>query len=156
MAALVTNFSTVIFITNPDDVKAVKCIYEPWPEPRTPASRPKTQMFKCLVTDDVKVGDFFVVPSPARNAMSVNEVVETDGVEVDIETTEQISWLICKVDQTDYRHRLALEKNAAERIKSAEKRRRQDEIRAAILKDNPEVQNVVLIDAQPAKAPATE
>ncbi len=153
MAALVTNFSTLIFITNPDAVKAVKCIYDHWPEPRSSNPRPKTATFKCLVEDDVRVGDFFVVPSPARNSMSVNEVVEIDGVEVDIESGEQIAWLICKVDETEYRRRLALEKNAAERIKSAEKTRRQNEIREAILKDNPAIKEVALLTTEkPAAA----
>lgn len=151
MAALVSNYSTLVFITSPDIVRAVKCIYEPWPEPRSSNPRPKTATFKCLVEDEVVVGDFLVVPSPARNSMSVNEVVELD-VEVDIESSEQIPWFVCKVDKVEYDRRLAMEKNAAEKIKSAEKSRRQREIREAILKDNPTINEVTLIANQPNAA----
>ena len=127
----ITNYSTAVFLIN-KNVRAVLGIYEA----REELGRPpvKRTMFKTL-DDTIKVGCYVLVPTNTRHRMSVNLIVETD-VEVDLESSESMAWVIGVVDRSEYERVTKMEEGAIAQIKSAEKRRKQDELRAALLKDN--------------------
>lgn len=134
------NYSTAIFLVN-KSVRAIVGIYED--DDGGKKVVPKT-LFKTL-DPTIKVGDYVLVPTSTRHKMSVNKVVEVD-VDIDFESQTQMSWVIGVVDREEYLRTVKMEEAAIERIKSAEKRRRQDELRAALLKDNPFLETLAIAD----------
>lgn len=131
------NYSTAVFLIN-KAVRAVKVSYE-----RDPANPEKCAgnltMFKTI--DTMKPGDFVVVPTDTRWQMTVCRVEFVD-VEVDLESTVQVGWIIGNVDRAAYEEILRQETNAIATIKSAEKRKKQEELVAALMKDNPELKEL--------------
>lgn len=137
------NYSTAVFLIN-KAVRAVKVSYD------RDATNPEKfagtlTMFKTF-DPDVKVGDFVVVPTDTRWNMTVCRVEQVD-VEVDLESSTTASWLVGVVDRGAYVEVLAQEDAAIIAIKSAEKRRRQEELAAALMKDNPELQGLASVGA---------
>lgn len=142
------NYTTALFLVN-KSVRAIVGIYED--DDNGKKVVPKT-IFKTL-DPTIQVGDFVLVPTNTRHKMSVNKVVEVD-VEIDFEATTPIAWVISPpIDRSEYQRTVKLEETAIERIKSAEKRRRQDELRAALIKDNPELSYLALSDMGADPAP---
>ena len=125
------NYSTAIFLVN-KNVRAVVGVYED--DEQGKKAVPRT-VFK-TVDETIKVGDYVLVPTNTRHKMSVNKIVEVD-VDVDFDSQTQMSWIISPVDRQEYEANLKIEDAAISAIKSAEKRRKQDELRAALIKDNP-------------------
>jgi hypothetical protein len=132
------NYSTAVFLIN-KAVRAVKVSYDRDANNLDKFSGSLT-MFKTFDTG-VKVGDFVVVPTDTRWHMTVCRVEEVD-VEVDLESGATVGWLVGVVDRAAYTEVLAQESAAITAIKSAEKRRRQEELAASLLKDNPELQGL--------------
>ena len=124
------NYSTAVFLVN-SHVRAVVGIYED--DDNGKRQVPRTT-FKTL-DESIKVGDFVLVPTNTRHRMSVNKIVEVD-VEVDLESSTPMAWIIGPVDRSEFERVTKMEEGAIAQIKSAEKRRKQDELRAALLKDN--------------------
>lgn len=124
------NYTTAIFLVN-KRVRAVVGIYEDDQDGKLKVTR---TLFKTL-DPDIKVGDFVLVPTETRHKMTVNKIVEVDA-EVDFDSRTAMSWVIGVVDKTTYDEVVAMEASAIVQIKSAEKRKKQDELRAALLKDN--------------------
>ena len=120
------NYSTAVFLIN-DKVRAIACTYE--------EDGPKT-IFKTL-NAEIGVDDLVIVPTNTRHMMTVCKVTAVD-VDVDYDSSTQMSWIIDTVDTTDYDVVLGQEAQAIEAVKSAEKRRRKDELRAAVFKDQEE------------------
>lgn len=116
------NFSTAIFLIN-DTTRAVMCNYEP-------GSPDKKVMFKTL-DPDIKVGDFVVVPTNTRHGMTISKVVEVD-VFPDYDSDTPVSWIILKVDKTQYESILAQENTAIEKIKAAEHRKKRADLAATL------------------------
>jgi hypothetical protein len=79
----------------------------------------------------------------------VCKVVEVD-VDVDFDRPEQFKWIVGRVDRAPYDATLAQEAHAITVINSAEKTKKRNELRDALLADNAD-----LIKALPIAAPQT-
>lgn len=123
------NSSIVVFLVN-KTARALLATYESETENKNP---PKA-MFKTL-DPSISKGDFIVVPTNTRHLMTVCKVVEVD-VEVDFDNQTPVQWVIGKVDETAHKQVLAMEENLLAVVKSAERKKKQDELRAAILADS--------------------
>lgn len=122
------NYSLSVFLIN-DNVRAIACTYEQ-DAPGRPAGR---TIFKSL-DSTLKAGDFVVIPTDTRHKLTVVKIVETD-VDVDYDSHDQMTWIVGKVDLTDHELVLRQEAEAITAIKSAEKRKKQDELRKALIID---------------------
>lgn len=127
------NYSTAIFLFN-KNARAVKCEYEP--------SDQKTKIFKTL-DPSIKKDDMVVVATSTRHGFTVVKVVETD-IEFDIDTSEQVAWVVAKVDKGAYDVLLAKEAETIRMIRSAEIRKKRDEMASAIFKDQEELRRLPL------------
>lgn len=141
------NYSTALFLVR-NDVRAVTVSYEIDAEGK--GKRPFTA-FKTM-DPSISVGQYVVIPTGTRHDMTVVRVEEVD-VEVDLDSPVQMSWLVGPVDVTAYQAILAAENEAVAAIKSAEKRRKQEELAAKLLADNPDLQRLKDFGAPPVLAP---
>lgn len=140
------NYSTAIFLIN-KSVRAVKVSYDQdKTQPGTPAGN--LQIFKTFDATLSK-GEFVIVPTDTRWGMTVGRVEEI-GVDVDLESSAQVGWLIGRADRGDYDAVVSEEETAITAIKSAEKRRRQEELIASLIADNPDLAQLQAV--RPAQA----
>lgn len=128
------NYSTAIFLVNPA-ARAVAVSYET--DPVTGKGKAPFTLFKTL-DPTVKVGDYAVIPTDTRHKMTVVRVEEVD-VEVDLDYSAQMQWLVAPVSTAAHEAVLKQEAAGIERIKSAEKAARQKELRDKLLADNPDL-----------------
>ncbi len=119
------NYSRAIFLIS-DDVRCVECTYESDED----AARTQFKTFD----ETVVVGDLVIVPTKTRHNMTVCKVVAID-VEPDLETSAHMDWLVGTVNHADFDSITAQEKDAIDRIKAAEKRRKKAELRETLLAD---------------------
>lgn len=138
------NYSTAIFLIN-KGARAIKATYEA-------DEKATRELFKTL-DPTIKEGDLVVVETNTRHNMTVCKVVEVD-VDFDIESSTPVRWIISKVDQAAYDSLKVHEDNAIKAIKSAELRRKREELAKSLLADNssPEIQALAVIDAKPEVA----
>lgn len=125
------NYSTAIFLIN-NDVRAVTVSYE------QDAEGKGIKPFHAFKTFDpaVAVGDYVAIPTGTRHNMTVARVEEVD-VEVDVDYSGDMKWLVDRIDTSQRDGIEAQEATAIATIKSAEKKARQDELRAKLIADNP-------------------
>lgn len=119
------NYSKAIFLIS-DTVRAIEATYEAGED----ASR---TTFKTL-NQDIKVDDYITVPTDTRHKMTVCKVVGVD-LDIDLESSERIDWVIGTVDRADFEELQRQEDDAISKIKSAEKRRKRAELRDALIAD---------------------
>ena len=119
------NYSKAIFLIS-DTIRAVECTYEAGDD--APRSTFKT------LDPNIEVGQYVVVPTETRHWMTVCRVMAVD-TEPDLEGGEEIKWIIGTVDRADFEALKRQEDEAVARIKSAEKRRKRDELRKTMLAD---------------------
>lgn len=131
------NYSTAVFLIN-DDARAIACSYEPAPH----NDKPVTTIFKTF-DPDIKVGDYVVVPTDTRHHLTVIKVEETD-VDVDFDSAARVNWIVGRVDKADYDDIMRKEDAAIAAIKSAEKRKKREELRAALILDQEEIKKLAL------------
>ena len=120
------NYTTAVFLIN-KHVRAVKATYEE----HDGAGR---TVFKTL-DDTIKVDDYVIVPTTTRHKMTVCKVVEVD-VDVDFDSSENCDWIIARVHMAEHEQVLEQEKDAIAAIKSAELRKKREDLRDAILADH--------------------
>jgi hypothetical protein len=120
------NYSTVVLLIN-KNVRAIMATYES-------GDTALRTMFKTL-DPDIKDGDLCIVPTDTRHKFTVVKVIETD-VDVDFDNGTQIAWVVGKVDQDAYKTTLEQEGVAITKIKSAEQRKKRDDLRASLLADS--------------------
>lgn len=142
------NYSTAIFLIN-SDVRAVSVSYEQDAEGK--GVKP-FHLFKTF-DPEVAVSDFVVIPTGTRHNMTVARVEEVD-IEVEVDTGVDMKWLVGRVDTAAYGVVVAQEAEAIQTIKSAEKRAKQDELRAKLIADNPELSKLANISGEPLALPA--
>lgn len=123
------NNSTAVFLIN-DKVRAIYAGYEPEKKGSDKA------LFKTF-DPTIKVDDLIVVPTGTRYGMTVCKVLEVD-VEFDIDTPVEVKWVVEKVNLPAHEKVLAEENEAIQIIRSAEKRKKRDELRKAIFADQAE------------------
>lgn len=122
------NYSTAVFLIN-DSVRALLCTYEA-------EDNAKKTLFKTF-DQSIGVGDYVVVPTDTRHKMTVVKVAEImDPLDVDLESSLPVAWIIGKINLHDYTQILAEEEAAIQKIKSAEKLKRRNELRDAMLADS--------------------
>ena len=121
------NYSTSVFLIN-QKVRAVSVNYEP--------DEKKQTIYKTL-DETIAAGDYVVVPTHTRHKFTVARVVEVD-VDVDFDSPELMTWIVARIDRSAYDLTLKQEDAAIAVVKSAEIRRKRDELAAAMLKDNKE------------------
>lgn len=119
------NYSTAIFLIN-DDVRGVACTYKKEDD----AER---YVFKTM-DQDMAVGDYVVVPTSTRHGMTVVKVAAVD-IDVDLESDIQLKWIIARLDLVDHDALLEQETAAINTIQSAQKRKKREELRAALVAD---------------------
>ena len=134
------NYSTAIFLIN-SDVRAVSVSYEQDAEGR--GIKP-FHTFKTF-DPDVAIGDFVVIPTGTRHNMTVARVEEVD-LEIDVDSCVDMRWLVGRVDTAAYEAVVAQEADAIAQIKSAEKRARQEELKAKLIADNPDLRMLASIN----------
>ncbi|HEY8066576.1 MAG TPA: hypothetical protein VIF40_17905 [Methylosinus sp.] len=122
------NYTTAVFLIN-KNVRAIRAIYEA-DEGGKKAPR---ETFKTL-DQDIVVGDFVIVESGTRHNMTLVKVVEVD-VDVDFDSVLPMKWVVDVVDATGHAGVLAKEEQAIQAIKSAELRKKRDDLRAALILD---------------------
>lgn len=125
------NYSTAIFLINPK-VRAIKAIYEPDADGKTDhTTKAKREIFKTF-DPMVSVGDLLIVPSSTRLEVTTVKVVETD-IEVDLETTADIKWVVGIIDMEPFKDVKRLEQQAIDKIKQAEANHRREELRQKLM-----------------------
>lgn len=125
------NYTTAVFLIN-DDVRAIACTYEE-------GDKAARTIFKTF-DKTIRAGDFVIIPTDTRHKMTVVKVVDTD-VDIDFDSSVPVSWIIGKVDAEPYKSTLALEEEAVETIKAAEKKKKRDEMRSAVFSHREEMLN---------------
>lgn len=140
------NYSTAIFLIN-SDVRAVSVSYEQDHE----GKGVKPFVIYKTFDPDVAVGDFVAIPTGTRHNMTVGRVEEID-VEVDVDYSGDMKWLVDRIDTSQRDAIEAKEADAIATIKSAEKKARQDELRAKLIADNPTLNVLANIGADGVKA----
>ena len=131
------NYTTAVFLIN-KHVRAISCTYEC-------EDSAKRTTFKTL-DDAIRVDDFVVVPTDTRHKMTVCKVVETD-VDVDFDSGVQGPWIIGKVDRTTFERTLGEEAQAVTAIKSAELRKKRDDLAKSLLAGHSEALKALPIAA---------
>ena len=128
------NYTKAVFLIS-DDVRAINVSYEPaQPTSHNPDVKPKMYTFK-TVDKSIKVGDLVVVPTDTRHKMTVCRVEETD-LEVDVEDDSvKLKWIIDKVNTKEHEKTLKLEQDCISQIRSANKAKKREELREALLKN---------------------
>lgn len=129
------NYTSAIFLVN-DSVRAISVSYELEPDGKT--GKGPFVLFKSMDAD-LRPGDYVVVPTDTRHKLTVVRVEEVDK-EVDLDSSHQFEWIVGPVSTFSYKAILASEVRAIDTIKSAEKKARQDELKAKLLADNPAIQ----------------
>ncbi len=135
------NNSIAVFLIN-KNVRAVVGLYEPETSGCKP---PKRVTFKTF-DREIQVGDFVVVPSSTRHGLTTFKIVDVD-VDVDFDSHEEMKWIVCRVDQSEYIETIRKENAAISAIKSAEKRKKADELRAALIIDQDAIKTLAISSA---------
>ena len=137
------NYSTAVFLIN-KHTRAILATYEE-------GENAKRTMFKTL-DETLKPGDFVIVPTDTRHKMTVCKVMEAD-VDVNFDDTMPVAWVIGKVDRAAYEQTLAQEATAIQTIKSAELRKKRNDLRDAVLADSLEAIKALPITAMNGDTP---
>jgi hypothetical protein len=122
------NLSTAVFLIN-DQVRGVLATYEP-----DTNIKKSDRIFLKTMDPTIKIGDNVVVSTTTRHNRTVMKIVEVD-VEPDFDDSTIIEWVISKVDEGTYAKLTAMEEEAKKVIASAEKRKKREELAAAIKLD---------------------
>lgn len=141
-----TNFSTKVFLVN-EHVRAIVGVYEAEVNgivPGTNKPAPRTT-YKTL-DRTIRVGDLVIVPSGTRHGFTTMKVVETD-VDVDFDSHVEMKWVAARFDPSDYDKILREEDELLSVIKSAERRKKKDELRKALIVDQEALKTLAISTA---------
>lgn len=122
------NYSTAIFLMS-EEVRCVMVAYEPDNDKMN--FKAKRVPYKTF-DKDIKVGDLVVVPTTTRWNMTVCKVVAVD-VDPDLDTQEQIKWIVGVVDSADFEQIKAKEDEAISALKKARFERKKRELRETLI-----------------------
>lgn len=139
------NYSTAIFLIN-KDVRAIRASYEVDANGKPLAQHVK--IFKTL-DKDIKPGDHVVVPTDTRHNLTCCRVEEVD-VDIDFDSTTEVKWIVQRVDGEGFKRLQDQENEAIRTIRSAEVRRKRDDLAAALMIDNPDLKMLPIVSAQDA------
>lgn len=139
-----TNNSAAVFLVT-DAVRAIKATYELDKEEK----EAKRDWFKTF-DPGVAVGDLCIVPTGTRHGFTIVKVTEVD-VEVDLQAGHSFRWIAGTFDRTTYDKLVADETAMLSKIASARKTKEREELRKAMLLDDPSLQQLTI---GPPSAPA--
>ena len=129
-----------VFLIN-TKVRAIAVAYEP-------GDNAPTTLFKSF-DDSIVVGDYVVIETDTRHNMTVGLVRDVD-VEIDFNNANsKISWIVDVVDQSVYKDILNQEREALSAIQRAEMRKKREELRDAMFKDQEETLKSLQIASAP-------
>lgn len=120
------NYSKAIFIINPN-VRAMVGIYET-------GNGAKRESFKTLDMD-IRVDDLVVVPTDSRHGFTVVKIIEAD-VDIDIEAADETRWIVSKIEISDFKKLKVMEDEGIKAIKSAELRKKREDLQRTMLADH--------------------
>lgn len=147
------NYSTAIFLVN-SAVRTDSVSYEPDTNDAT-GRRGKGPFYTFKTIDAaIQPGEFVTIPTDTRWKMTVARIEEVD-LDVDFDSSVEFKWLIGHISTDAYEAILKQEADAIAKIRSAEKRHKQDELKEKLLADNPDLQALVNVSnggALPAPA----
>ena len=145
------NYTRAIFLIN-DNVRCALCTYESEEETKNPKQEP----FKTF-DQDLKKDDFVVVPTSTRHKMTVVKVVGfMDNLDVDLKSPTDMQWIIGKVNKADFAQITQQEDVAIQAIKSAQKKKERDELRAAMMADTSALKTLAIAGYGDTAAPVIE
>lgn len=125
------NHSLAVLILN-DKCRVLKGIYEPDPPKESNKPPSRRELFKTFDTT-VKVGDLVIVPSYERHKFSTIEVTDVDVDDWDVNTTENVRWVVGVIDRSHYDDLVAMEEDAVKLIKDSEKTAARKKLRDQML-----------------------
>lgn len=125
------NYSTSVFLIN-DTLRAVQGSYEA-DEPAKGYVAPR-ETFKTW-DKTLEVGDLVVVPTTTRHNFTVIKITAVD-TDVDFDSKVEVRWIVGRVDIGQHQKNVAQEAEAIDRIKSAEKRKKRDDLRKNLYADH--------------------
>lgn len=121
------NKTTAVFLIN-KNVRAIKATYD---KPDVGKQGGGEYTFKSLDAT-IKPDDFVVVPTDTRHGMTVVKVTETD-VDIDLDSSIEYKWIVCKVDKVAYEKVLVDEAEAVRVIRLAEFNKKRADLREGML-----------------------
>lgn len=131
-----------VFLIN-DEVRAIGVVYEP-------GDNVVPTLFKTF-DPDIKVDDYVVIETDTRFKMTVGRVKEVD-IEVDLEAAStKIGWIVDVVDRRTFLDIVDQEKEADEMIRNAQKRKKREELRDALIADQGEALKTLQISSKPTE-----
>lgn len=136
------NYSKAVFLIN-NKVRAVRGTYE---------TSGAVADFKTLDPSIAK-DDLVVVPTGTRHGFTVFKITEVD-IDLDMDSPTKIEWVVCKVDQEAYKTLLSQEETAITKIKSAEMRKKREDLASALFKDSMEEMKALPIASMNGDKPA--
>lgn len=141
------NYSTAVFLIN-KNTRAVRATYEC-------DTGAKRSLFKTF-DQSIAIDDLVIVPTDTRHKFTVVKIVEID-VDLDFDTTENVQWIVGRVDLSNHATRLQQEQAAIAAIKSAELRRKREELSKAMFADHAEsLKALPLAQSDPTLTPVAE
>lgn len=144
------NYSTAIFLIN-KNARGIMAVYESFKDDEQ--YKRNAQLFKSL-DPSIQVGDFVVVETNTRHNMTVVKVTEID-VDFDLTSTAKVEWIVAKVDRVYVDNLKSQEADAIKAIKSAELRKKREDLREALFADHIETLKALpLADMEPSAIPA--
>lgn len=127
------NNSTIVLLIN-DSARAVRATYDDGNSP---------SLFKTL-DPTIAVDDLVVVQTNTRHGMTVVKVTEVD-IDVDFDRSDDVKWIIQKVDKDAFKELLEQENEAIAAVHSAERRRKKEQLRASLFADHQDKINALSI-----------
>lgn len=130
------NKSLAVFLAS-NECRMIKISYEP--DDKSPVG------FKTF-DKSLKVDDLVVIPTNTRHEFTVAKVVAVD-IEVDLDTGTQYQWIAGRFDPKGHLSTLEREAKMLEAIRSAELKRKREQLKSDLINDLGGDENLLIIDA---------
>lgn len=129
------NFSRLITLFN-EDIIVIEAVYESLEE------KPNQQRYQFKTLDHaLEVGDLINVPADTtRHGVTTVKIVEV-GVEIDLDSSNELRWVIDKVNLKEHEHIIEEEKKWITAYKKSEDRKRKEEMKKNMIDmlDDPDI-----------------
>lgn len=145
------NKTLAVFLIS-DSCRLIACAYEV--DEKGNAKDGKTCSFKTFDPAIAK-GDLVIVPTGTRVGFTVVKVIEVDTQgEINFDRDDGIDykWIVGKFDRSLYDEGVAKERTLLEAVATAERNKKREEMRKALLENVPEDQKVALLGAPSAQS----
>jgi hypothetical protein len=145
------NKSLAVFLIS-DKVRMVKVAYET--DAKGAPLEGKTYSFKTF-DDTIKLDDLVVVPTGTRVGFTVVRVIDVDvqdDLDFSLDDGVAYKWIAGKFNRTLYDEGVAKEKTLLDAVANAEKNKKREELRKALLENVSDDQKTLLLGAGPSAA----